>query len=284
MPYQLVQLKNGEWSVHSSDEDETFHPVIGPEAEADALYVRQLRLAERLASHPDRTFVIWDVGLGAAANALTALRALKPVRGHVRMLSFDRTLEPLRFALHFPDKLGFLSGYEHAVSEFLNKGTTHFENGRSTVLWEQQLGDFPTLLNESSAEAWPKPDAILFDAYSPAKNPAMWSWPLFDRLFKVVASGPPCNLATYSRATLIRTTLLLAGWTVGRGFATGEKEETTVASTIPAMIECPLEKEWLGRAERSTSAEPLMGNAYRQAPLSKENWDRLRNHPQFQTY
>ena len=64
--YQLVQLANGTHSLHSLAFGETFHPVIGPVAEAEALYVKQLQLRERLKHHTGE-FVIWDVGLGAAA-------------------------------------------------------------------------------------------------------------------------------------------------------------------------------------------------------------------------
>src|SRR6201996_1924139 len=74
--YKLVKLASGVHSVHSLAERETFHPVIGPVAEAEALYVKQLRLPERLATHQGE-FVIWDVGLGAAANVLTVLRAAR---------------------------------------------------------------------------------------------------------------------------------------------------------------------------------------------------------------
>ena len=74
--YSLVYLRNGACSVRSLAEDETFHPVIGPAAEAEALYVRQLRLPERVQATPGE-FVIWDVGLGAAANALTAIRLIR---------------------------------------------------------------------------------------------------------------------------------------------------------------------------------------------------------------
>jgi tRNA U34 5-methylaminomethyl-2-thiouridine-forming methyltransferase MnmC len=48
--------------------------VFAAVAEAEALYVRQLRLPERL-RRSSGEFVIWDVGLGAAANVLTVLRA-----------------------------------------------------------------------------------------------------------------------------------------------------------------------------------------------------------------
>jgi len=72
--YRIAKLANGVASVHSLEHKETFHPVVGPVAEAEALYVRQLRLPERM-GESDGEFVIWDVGLGAAANVLTVLRA-----------------------------------------------------------------------------------------------------------------------------------------------------------------------------------------------------------------
>src|SRR5471032_2841462 len=96
--YQLVRLNNGICSVRSLIDDETFHPVVGPVAEAEALYVNQLRLCERLKNHSGE-FVIWDVGLGGAANALTVLRATKNIACNIRLVSFDHTLEPLEFAL-----------------------------------------------------------------------------------------------------------------------------------------------------------------------------------------
>src|SRR5439155_2919297 len=56
--YKLVQLVSGDYSIHSLAHDETFHPVIGPVAEAEALYVNQLRLRRRLKNHSGE-FVIW---------------------------------------------------------------------------------------------------------------------------------------------------------------------------------------------------------------------------------
>ena len=80
---------------------------------------------------------------------------------------------------------------------------------------------------------------------------------------------------------MLRVTLLLAGFHVGVGHATGEKEETTLAANALELIAEPLDREWLQRARRSTSAEPMWEPLYRQAALSAATWEKLRRHPQF---
>lgn len=278
--YSLVTLANGVRSVRSHAEAETFHPVIGPAAEAEALYVRQLRLRERLAAHAGE-FVIWDVGLGAAANALTVLRATRDLPCRLRLVSFDHTLEPLRFALQHAEELGYFGGYEDWVAELLVDGRVERTQKDQSVLWDVWVGDFPTWLNASSPEV-PAPHAILFDAFSPAKNPEMWTLPLFTSLFRRLDPTRPCAMPTYSRATLLRVTWLLAGFFVGVGHATGEKEETTLAANTLDLLDEPLDRKWLDRARRSTSAEPLHEAKYRQTPLSEASWAKLQAHPQFQ--
>jgi tRNA U34 5-methylaminomethyl-2-thiouridine-forming methyltransferase MnmC len=279
--YELVQLKNGTWSVRSLAENETFHPVVGPVAEAEALYVRQLRLPERLEAESGAEFVVWDVGLGAAANVLTLLRALRHCRGRLRVLSFDHTLEPLRFAASHARELGYFDGYTEAVAELLARGEVTLQLGPLDVTWTAIQADFPSLIAGSEAKASPRPRAILFDAFSPTKNPAMWTLPLFTRLRQLADDEVPCALATYSRATLVRVTLLRAGWFVGIGHATGEKNETTLAANRLDLIEEPLDALWLGRAGRSSSAEPLAEPIYRQQSLSGASREGLAAHPQF---
>ncbi len=279
--YQLVQLTSGGYSLHSLAYGETFHPVIGPVAEAEALYVKQLGLRERLKNHASE-FVIWDVGLGAAANSITVLRAARELPTPIRLVSFDNTTEPLEFALHNAAALGYFSGYETQVQAILDQRMIVFTNNAHEVNWQFHLGDFPTLLTQPLAAALPKPHAILFDAFSPAKNPAMWSLPLFTKLFQLLDPQRPCGLPTYSRSTIMRVTLLLAGFYVGVGHATGEKEETTIAANTLNLITEPLNLRWLDRARRSHSAEPLHDNVYKIGPLTPESWDKLRTHPQFQ--
>jgi tRNA U34 5-methylaminomethyl-2-thiouridine-forming methyltransferase MnmC len=276
--YQLVRLNNGICSVRSLADAETFHPVVGPVAEAESLYVNQLKLRERLQNHTGE-FVIWDVGLGAAANALTVLRATREIACNIRLVSFDHTLEPLKFALQHAADLGYFGGYENHLQEFIREHRVAFQDGAQSVDWEFHHGDFPTLLANSKFS--PPPHAILFDAYSPARNPAMWTLPLFTNLFQQLDPQRPCALPTYSRSTILRVTLLLAGFYVGVGHATGVKEETTIAANDLNLISEPLNARWLERAARSDSAEPLRAPVYRRQKLSPETWERLRALPQF---
>ncbi len=314
--YRLVRLRNGACSVRSLAEDETFHPGIGPALEAEALYVRQLRLPERVRKTSGE-FVVWDVGLGAAANALTTIRIIREdlterwssrfsvpqnklklelqhrVPKHIRLVSFDLTTDAAAFALEHGADLGYLAGYESALAELIKNYSVKFDEGSLQVEWTLEPGDFPALLKSWSSsfslsgpdmlkrELQHAPHAILFDPHSPKKNPTMWAAPLFADLFRRLDPQRPCTLATYTRSTMARVALLLGGFFVGVGHPSGLKEETTMAANRRELLDDPLDRRWLERVKCSHSAEPLRGPAYRQAPLLPETWEKLRQHPQF---
>jgi tRNA U34 5-methylaminomethyl-2-thiouridine-forming methyltransferase MnmC len=314
--YCIVYLRNGACSIRSLAEAETFHPVIGPAIEAEALYVRQLRLPERV-RETSGEFVIWDVGLGAAANALTAIRSIReylakrwssrfsvppdklklelqhPAPKILRLISFDLTTDAAAFALEHGAELGYVAGYESALAELIKNHSAKFGDDLLQVEWTLEPGDFPAMLKSWSSsfslfgpdtlkrELQHAPHAILFDPYSPKKNPAMWRVPLFADLFRQLDPQRPCALATYTRSTMARVALLLGGFFVGVGHPSGLKEETTVAANRIDLLDEPLDHRWLERAKCSHSAEPLSGPAYRQAPLLPETLEKLRRHPQF---
>ena len=266
MSYELIQLGNGTYSVRSLAYGETMHPAIGPVAEAEALYVDQLDLRRRAAQHTG-PFVIWDIGLGAAANAIAAIRSV----ANLHLVSFDNTVESLRFALNHSSELSYLLPFQARIQTLLSKGQVSFER----VTWHLQIGNFPEMMDCSL----PAPDAILFDPFSPAKNPEMWTAPVFKRIFGLLKR--PCSLANFSRSTMFRVSLLLAGFFVGRGRPIARKEETTIAANTPLLICEPLDARWLERAERSHSAEPLWTAIYRKEPLSPSTLEKIRAHPQF---
>lgn len=264
--FEIVTLPSGVHSMRSKENDETFHPVVGPMEEARQLHVCQHRFEERVTCDP---LVIWDVGLGAAANAVALLEALLAGKKHpnAEIHSFDSTLEPLEFALRNSDTLTYLRPWKTLISQLLQNSVAVVEN----ITWHFHRGDFQEFARQSPA---PLPHAVLYDPYSPSTNPGMWTLEHFSHLYKTLSAGGPATLTSYSRSTTVRVTLLLAGFAVGRGVATGEKEETTIAATDPSLLQSPLDATWLDRVSRSTRSAPLkvLGN---EKVISPEDFQKL---------
>lgn len=272
--FELVTLKSGIKSLRLIDNNETFHPVVGPLVEANSLHVNQQNLVQRCAK-PGK-FVIWDVGLGAAANALAAIQALKGCAASVEMHSFDATTAPLSFALTHAQELEYLVPYYDTARQLLKNGCVQvFEN----LIWHLHLGDFRQQMQRQEI---PAPQAIFYDPYSPAKNIEMWTLEHFSQLRQRLHGAAPFLLTNYTRSTVVRVTLLMAGFFVGVGTGVGEKEETTVASNDLKSIEKPLTKQWFERIKISHSSAPLRGGKYAIEPITEGDFSLLRGLPQFQ--
>jgi hypothetical protein len=282
-PFELVQLQSGGWSLRKTSNGETFHPVVGPSTEARVLHVEQQRLLERAAAL-NRKLVVWDVGLGAAANALAVVAAFESKGGGVDLHSFDRELGPLDFALQHETELGYFEGYSGVVRELMG-GAAEYPNARPVEMaglrWWLHLGDFAALLRHASL---PPPDAILYDPYSPASNPEMWCLEHLRAVFSQLSDDRPCLWTNYTRSTSVRAALLLAGFYVGFGRGVGEKDQTTVASNNPQLIEKPLDAAWIRRLRASTRGAPqrIYGSGRQfPGPIESSDWEALIEHPQF---
>jgi len=269
--FELVTLHNGTRAVRHRGHGEVMHPAVGPWQEARALYVEQSRLAEKLqvAGPP---LHVWDVGLGAGTNAVAALTCARELgarqRRELRVTSFEIDCAPLRLALADARGFPFLQPFA-AAGEALLKGQA-FREGRSH--WQLHFGDAAELWRG----AWPAADLIFFDPFSPASNGTLWTPAAFALLRAHARSdGDGCTLFTYSAATPTRVSLLLGGFYVGTGIATGMKKETTVAATERELLAQPLDARWLARWERSTAQAPH-GLA-----LSAEIARAVREHRQF---
>ena len=143
--YQLIHLPYGACSIRSLASAETFHPVVGAAEEARTLYAEQLQLAKRL-SETQGEFVIWDIGLGGAANACAALNALGQAAAlsgprPIRVLSFDRTAGALAFGFQHRIELGYFRGFETVVESLLATGEARFQIGGCPVQWTATLSE-----------------------------------------------------------------------------------------------------------------------------------------------
>ena len=81
--YEVI-VKEGVGYIRDTVSGEAMHLGGDPSGEAQSLYVEQSRLIERLAAPraaapggSAQPLVLWDVGLGAAANAMAAIHAVE---------------------------------------------------------------------------------------------------------------------------------------------------------------------------------------------------------------
>jgi len=278
--YELVRLRSGAMGIRSLHFEEVCHPGVGPRAEAEALYVQGLALPRRWNSHQGE-FVVWDVGLGGAANAAAVIDAAAAHPVDLRVISFDTTMAQLEFALRHEAELGYLGAVAEPARGLAGEGTVAWRHGQASISWSWARGDFAELMRHAPVGAWPPPHAILYDPHSPKANPSMWTLTVLSDLFGRLAADRPCALATYSRSTAVRSALALAGFLVGSGHGTATKEETTQAANRWDLLHEPLDRRWLERARRSGAAEPWTAAPFEARPLSEESWQRLCQAPQF---
>ena len=302
--YDIVTSEAGYSSIRQVSSGEVMHSVNRPSDEAQKLYVEQSGLAGRLPAgtsldaaladepgpgratpRPDtgNELVIWDVGLGAASNAMAAVQCFEQVLAvhgaaalrPLRIVSFEIDLDPLRLALKFASHFPHLRhGAPHAV---LADGRWTHASG--LLEWELHRGDFLDFLESSKV-----PDDIYYDPFSAKTDTGLWTAGVFGRIHRHCASRPAA-LYTYSSATSVRVSLLTAGFFVAEGVGTGPKADTTLAFTRadaaakhPAAPK-PLGAEWLGRWRRSVSKFPA-GLPEADRPAFERQ---IESHPQFAT-
>ncbi|MFL5299598.1 MAG: tRNA guanosine(34) transglycosylase Tgt [Anaeromyxobacteraceae bacterium] len=265
--FEIVVTSGGAPAVLDRRSGEVMHPVVGAAVESERLYVAQSRLAERLAA-PGAPLVLFDVGLGAGANALAALRCARgaaPGGRGLRLLSFEEDTAGLALAASDDGaaRLG-LGEADVAAARALLAAGAHEE---ARTRWTLVRGDFLAAL----ALAGPLADVVFWDPFSPRHDAAPWGVAAFTALRR--RCGPEATVFTYSTATAVRSALLLAGFSVGAGDASGPKAETTAAAVRTGDLARPLDRRWLERLARSSAPFP--------ADAPPDAAARVAEHPQF---
>ncbi len=284
--FEVHLAKEGFGAIRHVASGETMHAHTSPMDEARSLYVEQARVRERVRlsgnSNPAEAepLVIWDVGLGAAANAIAAIHcyqeeadsgAVRPLR----VVSFENDLDALRLACqnlkHFP----YLR--HGGPGGLLERGEWHSKKYPG-LHWYLVEGDF----QEGMARSPFAPDLIFFDLFSSRTNAEAWTLESFQRLYAACA-GRDVELFTYTSSTAARVAMLGAGFHLAKGRATDWQSETTIAFTPGALTRGTAERHdglgssWLSKWKRSQARFPrdLVESEY-------EAFERvILDHPQF---
>jgi tRNA U34 5-methylaminomethyl-2-thiouridine-forming methyltransferase MnmC len=269
--FEIVACAEGA-TLRDPRNQQAMHSSIGPEREAELIFLEPSRLAERLDLATERPLVLWDAGMGIAGNSALAWKMAcglspEPNSGSLRsrnrglhLHSFERHPEALEQALARIGDFPFLRGIEHDLQTLLRTGECIREVSGVQHQWKLHRGDVTEILNASASASIPSAELIYWDFYSPKVCPELWSLELFRRVREL---SPNARLYTYSAATPVRVGLLLAGFIVGRPFTEGRatpiKNESTMAVTHPSLageILSLLAEDWLAKLARSTQFRP----------------------------
>ncbi len=287
---RLLRLQLGRYEVVVHDElghirdrqsGEVMHPVHDPAEEARSLYVDQSRLLGRLDAADPRPLVVWDVGLGAAANAMAAIHAVEarrrgpdaspaPAGRSLLLVSFEHDLDALHLALRHPKWFKHL---RHAgPRQLLAQG--RWSSRSAAIDWLLLRGDFAHCKYDA-----PPADIVFFDPFSLKTDAGLWTLTAF-RDLKALYGDRAVELFTYTVSTSVRAAMLAAGFYVAKGIGTGPKAETTIALS-PRAAALPhahqlLGADWLGKWRRSDSRAPFGADA------AESSWhEAVSGHPQF---
>jgi queuine tRNA-ribosyltransferase len=271
--YEIV-VREGIGRIRDRTSGEVMHSVNDPAEEARSLYVEQSNVTERLTTQDVHPLVVWDVGLGAGANAMATILAVEAMQPEERkrrltLISFENDLDSLKLALRHTQ------WFEHlrhpAPTHLLAKNQWSSET--SGIEWLLLQGDFKVRKFDA-----PQPDIIYFDPFSFKTDSALWTLASFRELADV-CRNKATELFTYTYSTSVRAAMLAAGFYVAKGRATGPKTETTIGLSPEAARATQREfigAQWLEKWERSDAQAPFG------ATSEDSSWrSAVTAHPQF---
>jgi len=274
--YKLETLDNGVISFRHLPTGEILHGTVGPEREAQQLYLA----SSGLQHNRQQTLVVFDVGLGCAAQILALLDFLNSGDAQckfLRVFSFDLEKDGLTSILDHAEHFPLARKYRDFVERAVANDTVEISHPSGIQLqWNFVEGDFRRTITELQ-RMMPnlKVDAIFYDFFSPASHPWLWTCELFEDLYQF--SHSKTRLVTHSSATCVKAALAAAGWWVGQTIASGKKSRSIVAATGRAVLDAPLPVSFLSTFERSH--KPFCDA---ESDISKEKiTKRLKTHPQF---
>ena len=253
--YRIEKGALGLGRIRQISSNEVMHPVDDPREEASRLYVEGSGFRQRLISaQSDEKICVWDVGLGAATNAMAAIRAWEQnPQAQLTVVSFERDLDPLRLAADYP----FLFPHLRHAAPYLLLQHGSYQSKCGRLKWILVEGCF----QEKCSQVPEMPDFVFYDPFSAKSNDvALWRGKFFEQLFGLWKNHS-VTIVSYSNSTAIRATWMAAGFFVAAGAAFDGRKDSSLVFSPPARNYLPsgatlLGKEWLERWERSTAQVP----------------------------
>lgn len=215
--HTLTYTDDGSLSLFSETFQEGCHSRSGARQETQLHYLEGCRISEKLTMSEDAR--ILEVGFGSGLGFEMTRELAEKLKKKISFFSveIDPALTRWSFErLNLTPQIGSIGEWEvFTASGDLFDLTVLVGNARKTL---------PEYLEKNGIVF----DAVYQDAFSPKRNPVLWTVEWFTLLRN--HSHPDATLATYSASNSIRKSLSEAGWVLRKGEAFGPKRASTRAT------------------------------------------------------
>jgi tRNA U34 5-methylaminomethyl-2-thiouridine-forming methyltransferase MnmC len=245
--YKILKTEDQSETIWSEYFDEACHNLSGAYEETLYNYIQGCAIPELLAQGSE--VAVLDVGFGVGVGLKALIDQIQLSQNPTLSLSYysielDEALMLWSLKATLPDLV-----LERFEKEKLVYYAGVWRDNSKTLEVQIYIGDGRLTLPLASALNLVKPlDAIFQDAFSPRKNPALWSVEWFSFLASI--SSQLVRLSTYSSAVSIRKSLLAANWIIEDAPGFAHKKSMTKAKLIGET-----RPELLLRMTRSPSLE-----------------------------
>lgn len=224
--YSWQETEDGSLTLYSHHFNEACHSHAGAYEETLFNYIHGTGVPKRYSEYLKNglTFTIFEVGFGTGLGLKATLEVLKQSSGlHFISCELDKKLTHNRIESLL--KEGQLKSYQW---QELNTGGLYEgdlqSGGKLTIL----VGDIRKVLpNWATGSSQPQFNSIFQDAFSPKRNPSLWTKQWFNLLGSL--SSQDCILGTYSSTKAMWKALLESDWRVQEVTGHGQKKLSTRA-------------------------------------------------------
>ena len=230
--HTLVTTEDGSVTLFSEAFQEACHSTTGAKTETILHYIEGCKIQEKALTHSP--LIILEVGFGLGVGFLTTLEKI-PADKKWNFISMELDRNLLQwFSDNHPELNLKWNG---------NLLETEMDNFKLTII----QGDARKEVAEYFKTHPQKMHAIYQDAFSPKRNPALWTKEWFTLLKN--NSHPEVILSTYSASGSIRKSLHETGWGLQKGEKFGAKRSST-----RAVLNQATEPDILFQMERSPAS------------------------------
>lgn len=211
--HRWVTTEDGSQTLYSELFDENCHSTAGARNETQTHYIEGCEI-ERLLKANQNVSVL-EVGFATGLGwEMTKSLAYQFPKSNLHFVSLELDEELIQWVLPKAEKK-------------VSKGVVSYEvidqNVKLTVIAGDARSSLPCWIQQYPE----KFHAIYQDAFSPKKNPTLWTVEWFKFLGDV--SIPGCIMSTYSSSVSIRKSMVEAHWGVRNGQNFGPKKSSTRA-------------------------------------------------------